>query len=249
VTGRDGNSVHVSWPTEIPSCPISTHLGNRDCCRLEKLSDRKAAVREPKSVHEPPQQKWSAGGHASASASKPACCHCTAVCSSHHPLLMSLFPLLASPVIVCGSLLQSSFPCVADVCLHAAATLLAVPHGCCSSSLLTVVPALRISTCSVNAADSAMDPCDEMFSAAPRCDPHCSCCYLLRFRHRLHVAAAASFCCFSTFIHFFLFISLQPSNKTFRVKKILAKKQRQNRPIPQWIRLRTDNTIRSANQK
>jgi large subunit ribosomal protein L39e len=36
----------------------------------------------------------------------------------------------------------------------------------------------------------------------------------------------------------------QPSNKTFRVKKILAKKQRQNRPIPQWIRLRTDNTIR-----
>ena len=37
---------------------------------------------------------------------------------------------------------------------------------------------------------------------------------------------------------------LQPSNKTFKVKKILAKKQRQNRPIPQWIRLRTDNTIR-----
>jgi len=35
-----------------------------------------------------------------------------------------------------------------------------------------------------------------------------------------------------------------PSNKTFKVKKILAKKQRQNRPIPQWIRLRTDNTIR-----
>jgi large subunit ribosomal protein L39e len=35
-----------------------------------------------------------------------------------------------------------------------------------------------------------------------------------------------------------------PSHKSFKVKKILAKKQRQNRPIPQWIRLRTGNTIR-----
>ena len=34
------------------------------------------------------------------------------------------------------------------------------------------------------------------------------------------------------------------ANKTFRVKRILAKKMRQNRPLPQWIRLRTDNTIR-----
>merc|ERR1711916_376538 len=34
------------------------------------------------------------------------------------------------------------------------------------------------------------------------------------------------------------------SHKTLKVKKILAKKQRQNRPIPQWIRLRTGNTIR-----
>ena len=38
----------------------------------------------------------------------------------------------------------------------------------------------------------------------------------------------------------------QPSHKTFKIKKILAKKQRQNRPIPQWIRLRTDNTVKSA---
>nr|CCA21181.1 PREDICTED: hypothetical protein LOC100423472 [Albugo laibachii Nc14] len=37
---------------------------------------------------------------------------------------------------------------------------------------------------------------------------------------------------------------VKPSHKTFRVKKILAKKQRQNRPIPQWIRLCTDNKIR-----
>jgi len=32
--------------------------------------------------------------------------------------------------------------------------------------------------------------------------------------------------------------------KTFRVKRILAKKGKQNRPIPQWIRMKTGNTIR-----
>ncbi|KAF4358464.1 hypothetical protein G4B88_020142, partial [Cannabis sativa] len=35
-----------------------------------------------------------------------------------------------------------------------------------------------------------------------------------------------------------------PSHKSFMIKKKLAKKMRQNRPIPHWIRLRTDNTIR-----
>ncbi|KAK4621618.1 60S ribosomal protein L39 [Fulvia fulva] len=35
-----------------------------------------------------------------------------------------------------------------------------------------------------------------------------------------------------------------PSHKTFRIKVKLAKAQKQNRPIPQWIRLRTGNTIR-----
>lgn len=35
-----------------------------------------------------------------------------------------------------------------------------------------------------------------------------------------------------------------PSHKTLRVKLRMAKKIKQNRPIPQWIRLRTDNTIR-----
>ncbi|KAH8909597.1 ribosomal protein L39e [Coniochaeta sp. PMI_546] len=35
-----------------------------------------------------------------------------------------------------------------------------------------------------------------------------------------------------------------PSHKTFKTKQKLAKAQRQNRPIPQWIRLRTNNTIR-----
>ncbi|KAI8921542.1 cytosolic 60S large ribosomal protein L39 [Entophlyctis helioformis] len=35
-----------------------------------------------------------------------------------------------------------------------------------------------------------------------------------------------------------------PSNKSFKVKRILGKKQKQNRPIPNWVRFRTDNTIR-----
>ncbi|TYZ65105.1 hypothetical protein PybrP1_006023 [[Pythium] brassicae (nom. inval.)] len=42
-----------------------------------------------------------------------------------------------------------------------------------------------------------------------------------------------------------LSLCVQPSHKTFRTKQILAKKQKQNRPIPQWIRLRTGNTIKS----
>ncbi|GLI76705.1 60S ribosomal protein L39 [Penicillium ochrochloron] len=37
---------------------------------------------------------------------------------------------------------------------------------------------------------------------------------------------------------------ISQSHKTFRTKQKLAKAQRQNRPIPQWIRLRTGNTIR-----
>ncbi|CAM0136379.1 unnamed protein product [Umbelopsis sp. WA50703] len=35
----------------------------------------------------------------------------------------------------------------------------------------------------------------------------------------------------------------QPSNKSFKTKRILGKAQKQNRPIPQWIRMRTGNTI------
>ncbi|XP_043696443.1 60S ribosomal protein L39-like [Telopea speciosissima] len=35
-----------------------------------------------------------------------------------------------------------------------------------------------------------------------------------------------------------------PSDKTLKIKKKLVKKMRQNRPIPHWIRMRTDNTIR-----
>ncbi|KAI9197290.1 60S ribosomal protein L39 [Polychytrium aggregatum] len=35
-----------------------------------------------------------------------------------------------------------------------------------------------------------------------------------------------------------------PSNKTFAIKRHLGKAQKQNRPIPNWIRFRTDNKIR-----
>ncbi|ODV81026.1 60S ribosomal protein L39 [Suhomyces tanzawaensis NRRL Y-17324] len=35
-----------------------------------------------------------------------------------------------------------------------------------------------------------------------------------------------------------------PSQKSFRTKQKLAKAQKQNRPLPQWIRLRSDNTIK-----
>jgi len=35
-----------------------------------------------------------------------------------------------------------------------------------------------------------------------------------------------------------------PATKTATVKRKLAKKLRQNRPIPHWIRFRTDNKIK-----
>ncbi|XP_072591288.1 large ribosomal subunit protein eL39-like [Vulpes vulpes] len=34
------------------------------------------------------------------------------------------------------------------------------------------------------------------------------------------------------------------SHKTFRIKRFLAKKQKQNCRIPQWIRMKTGNKIR-----
>ena len=36
----------------------------------------------------------------------------------------------------------------------------------------------------------------------------------------------------------------QPSHKSFKTKRILGKAKKQNRPIPQWIRFRTDSKIR-----
>ncbi|KAF9280978.1 60S ribosomal protein L39 [Mortierella alpina] len=37
---------------------------------------------------------------------------------------------------------------------------------------------------------------------------------------------------------------LFPSNKSFIIKRKLGKKQKQNRPLPNWCRMRTDNKIR-----
>ncbi|XP_021556422.1 putative 60S ribosomal protein L39-like 5 [Neomonachus schauinslandi] len=34
------------------------------------------------------------------------------------------------------------------------------------------------------------------------------------------------------------------SHKTFKIKQFLAKKQKQNRPIPQWIQMKTGNKAR-----
>ncbi|ORY44072.1 60S ribosomal protein L39 [Rhizoclosmatium globosum] len=35
-----------------------------------------------------------------------------------------------------------------------------------------------------------------------------------------------------------------PSNKSFLIKRKLGKAQKQNRPIPNWFRFKTDTTIR-----
>lgn len=43
---------------------------------------------------------------------------------------------------------------------------------------------------------------------------------------------------------YYCYTHTQPSLKTFRTKRTLAKKQKQNRQIPNWIRYRTDNKIR-----
>ncbi|XP_032451362.1 60S ribosomal protein L39-like [Lynx canadensis] len=34
------------------------------------------------------------------------------------------------------------------------------------------------------------------------------------------------------------------SHKTFRIKQFMAKEQKQNHPIPQWIQIKTGNKIR-----
>lgn len=39
-------------------------------------------------------------------------------------------------------------------------------------------------------------------------------------------------------------ICTMSAHKTFIIKRKLAKKLKQNRPIPQWVRMRTGNTIR-----
>jgi large subunit ribosomal protein L39e len=45
----------------------------------------------------------------------------------------------------------------------------------------------------------------------------------------------------NTFYSIFFY---QPSQKSFRTKRTLAKAQKQNRPLPQWCRLKLDNTVK-----
>uniref|UniRef100_A0A8C7ARJ5 Large ribosomal subunit protein eL39 n=1 Tax=Neovison vison TaxID=452646 RepID=A0A8C7ARJ5_NEOVI len=39
------------------------------------------------------------------------------------------------------------------------------------------------------------------------------------------------------------------SHKTFRIKQFLAKKQKQNHQIPQWIWMKTGNKIRYSSKR
>uniref|UniRef100_A0A2K5BZV2 Ribosomal protein L39 n=1 Tax=Aotus nancymaae TaxID=37293 RepID=A0A2K5BZV2_AOTNA len=39
------------------------------------------------------------------------------------------------------------------------------------------------------------------------------------------------------------------SHKTFRIKRLLTKKQKQNGPIPQWIQMKTGNKIRRNSKR
>ncbi|XP_052049304.1 60S ribosomal protein L39-like [Apodemus sylvaticus] len=39
------------------------------------------------------------------------------------------------------------------------------------------------------------------------------------------------------------------SHRTFRIKLYLAKKQKQNHPVPQWIQMKTSNKIRYNTNK
>ncbi|XP_034516081.1 60S ribosomal protein L39-like [Ailuropoda melanoleuca] len=39
------------------------------------------------------------------------------------------------------------------------------------------------------------------------------------------------------------------SHKTFRTKSFLAKKQKQNHPVPQWIQMKTGNKITCSSKR
>ena len=72
------------------------------------------------------------------------------------------------------------------------------------------------------------------------------CWELDRFGREI-VAAKEGCCHFENFlltVALLCLLSRQSSQKGFRLKRTLAKAQRTNRPLPHWIRLRTDNTIK-----
>ncbi|XP_063309522.1 large ribosomal subunit protein eL39-like [Pelobates fuscus] len=44
-------------------------------------------------------------------------------------------------------------------------------------------------------------------------------------------------------------IGLHKSHKIFMMKNFLAKNQKQNRPIPQWVKINTGNKIRHNSKR
>ena len=74
--------------------------------------------------------------------------------------------------------------------------------------------------------------------------PACSLSFLFHFSRSIIILL--TFSPFKFLIYYIIptLTMHRPSHKSFRTKQKLGKKMRQNRPIPQWIRLRTGNTIR-----
>ncbi|TFY54180.1 hypothetical protein EVG20_g9813 [Dentipellis fragilis] len=86
-------------------------------------------------------------------------------------------------------------------------------------------------------------PCEQFWSRAPRL---LGLCRAFALCHQLYRVATGDNLIFHTDAnvpHDAARSSEMPSQKTFRTKRILAKASRQNRPIPQWFRLKTDTKI------
>ena len=62
----------------------------------------------------------------------------------------------------------------------------------------------------------------------------------------VHIMICASVCTFNATSIFTPSCLCQGAHKTFRLKRTLAHRSKMNRPVPQWIRLRTNNRIRYA---
>ncbi|XP_064347931.1 large ribosomal subunit protein eL39-like [Camelus dromedarius] len=44
-------------------------------------------------------------------------------------------------------------------------------------------------------------------------------------------------------------VSSHKSHQTLRIKRLLAKKQKQNRPLPQWVLMKTGNGMRYSSKR
>ncbi|MPC28031.1 60S ribosomal protein L39 [Portunus trituberculatus] len=80
------------------------------------------------------------------------------------------------------------------------------------------------------------------------CDKSISCCRQVKvsggFWERRRAATSTTCCFVFTVAVPLTTVCLQAAHKTFRIKTKLAKKMKQNRPIPPWIRNCTGNKIR-----